>query len=86
MTESISPGVHCPSCGSGRTSVRDTRPYDNTVRRRRACKACGERFWTYEFSELDVPSMDRLPRETLKSLRAMALRIAERADESLRDE
>jgi transcriptional regulator NrdR family protein len=86
MTEPISPGVHCPSCGSGRTSVRDTRPRDHVIWRKRRCRACGENFSTYEFTEAEVPSMQRRPRDAIQTLRAMALRIVAHADESLRDE
>lgn len=37
----------CPACGSVRTSVSDSRPVRDTVRRRRRCRACKRR-WTTE--------------------------------------
>lgn len=74
-------GVPCPSCGSTMTVVKDTRPHDRTIRRKRECAKCGTRFNTHEMTEADIPS-----RDAIRSLRAMALRIVAHADESLRDE
>lgn len=37
----------CPVCCSSQTRVVDSRPYKDTIRRRRACIACSER-WTTE--------------------------------------
>jgi transcriptional repressor NrdR len=39
--------VRCLSCGSD-TKVIDSRPVDDTIRRRRSCPACEQRFTTYE--------------------------------------
>jgi len=43
--------MHCPFCQSFHTSVIETRyvQRDNSVRRRRKCEDCGERFTTYEY-------------------------------------
>lgn len=38
----------CPHCGSRTTTVLETRSTDETIRRRRRCAACRERFWTRE--------------------------------------
>lgn len=39
----------CPSCGAfDGSDVMDSRPNDGSIRRRRACKACGHRFTTWE--------------------------------------
>lgn len=40
--------MRCPSCGSDTTRVIDARASAETVRRRRECPACGERFVTDE--------------------------------------
>ena len=80
------PGIPCPSCQSHRHSVIDSRPRENTTMRRRKCKQCGERFSTFEFSEADVPSMTRQPRDALRTMRTLAMRMIGRADAELRDE
>ncbi|MBD3276374.1 MAG: transcriptional repressor NrdR [Candidatus Marinimicrobia bacterium] len=43
--------MHCPYCQSDDTGVIETRyvQRDNSVRRRRACENCHERFTTYEY-------------------------------------
>lgn len=40
----------CPSCGYGESKVVDSRPADDgaSIRRRRECLECGNRFTTYE--------------------------------------
>src|SRR5688572_33462746 len=45
--------MRCPSCGHQDTSVVDSREADDgdSIRRRRACDSCGERFTTFERSE-----------------------------------
>ncbi len=40
--------MRCPYCNAEDTRVIDSRPADNTIRRRRQCEACGKRFTTYE--------------------------------------
>lgn len=42
-------GIICPSCKSENTMVMDSRAAPcNTIRRRRMCADCGDRFTTYE--------------------------------------
>ena len=45
--------VRCPACGHADTRVVDSREAEDgqSIRRRRACDACGERFTTRERSE-----------------------------------
>jgi transcriptional repressor NrdR len=45
--------MRCPRCEAAATRVIDSRDLENgsTIRRRRACEACGHRFTTYERSE-----------------------------------
>jgi transcriptional repressor NrdR len=49
--------VHCPFCQHIDTRVIDSRVSDDgaTIRRRRVCEACGERFSTLETIELKLP-------------------------------
>ena len=49
--------MHCPFCGEADTRVIDSRVVEDgaSVRRRRACEACGKRFSTYERADLRLP-------------------------------
>jgi transcriptional repressor NrdR len=49
--------VHCPFCGADDTKVIDSRlvAEGDSVRRRRECLTCGERFTTFETAELVMP-------------------------------
>jgi len=49
--------LHCPFCQHSDTRVIDSRVSDDgaTIRRRRVCEACGERFSTLETIELKLP-------------------------------
>lgn len=49
--------MHCPFCQHHDTRVIDSRVSDDgaTIRRRRVCEACGERFSTIETIELKLP-------------------------------
>ena len=48
--------MKCPFCNAEDTKVIDSRPADQTIRRRRQCEACGKRFTTYERVEV-IPLM-----------------------------
>ena len=48
--------MRCPYCGAEDSRVIDSRPADNTIRRRRQCETCGKRFTTYEKIET-IPMM-----------------------------
>ena len=48
--------MKCPFCNAEDTKVIDSRPADNTIRRRRQCEKCGKRFTTYERVEV-IPLM-----------------------------
>ena len=57
----------CPLC-SGETCVRDSRPAEDSVRRRRECLACGHRFGTVEI-DMEMYSRSVLPdREAYRAL------------------
>ncbi len=49
--------MNCPSCGYFDSKVIDSRPVEenNSIRRRRECKACHLRFTTYEVIDVYQP-------------------------------
>jgi len=51
--------MHCPFCQHEDTRVIDSRLTEDgaTVRRRRECPQCGERFNTFETAELKLPAI-----------------------------
>lgn len=53
------PRMHCPFCQHEDTRVIDSRLAEDgaTVRRRRECPACGERFNTFETAEIKLPAI-----------------------------
>jgi transcriptional repressor NrdR len=53
--------MRCPFCGLGDTRVVDSRDIENgeSIRRRRECPACGQRFSTYERIALSLQVVKR---------------------------
>lgn len=51
----------CPSCSATETRVIDSRPAESglSIRRRRECEACGQRFTTYERLEPQLTVLKR---------------------------
>lgn len=51
--------MHCPFCQHDDTRVIDSRVSEDgsTIRRRRECPGCGERFNTFETAELKLPAI-----------------------------
>jgi len=51
--------MHCPFCQHTDTKVIDSRASEDgaTIRRRRECEACGERFSTLETIEIKLPTI-----------------------------
>ena len=51
--------MHCPFCQHEDTRVIDSRVSEDgsTIRRRRECEKCGERFNTFEVAELKLPAI-----------------------------
>lgn len=87
MSEQIViPGIACPACGRHQHKVVETLGKENCIRRKRECKACKTAFLSYEFSEVELPSMSRQPRDAFKAIRSMVSRIAERLNAELKDE
>ncbi|HEV7457930.1 MAG TPA: transcriptional regulator NrdR [Roseococcus sp.] len=73
--------MRCPYCGNDDTQVKDSRPSEDgsSIRRRRFCPACGNRFTTFErvqLKELVVLKSDgrRVPFDRDKM--AKSIRIA----------
>jgi transcriptional repressor NrdR len=52
--------MHCPFCQNIDTRVIDSRVSEegSTIRRRRECPSCGERFSTVETVELKLPASE----------------------------
>lgn len=44
--------MRCPFCSSQETQVKDSRPSEDNIRRRRVCADCGGRFTTFERIQL----------------------------------
>lgn len=77
--------MHCPFCGSEETKVTDSRfvTENNSVRRRRSCLHCEERFTTYETIELSMPRVvkrdeTRIPFDEHKLRSGMLLALQKR--------
>ena len=54
--------LRCPHCNSVRLQVLDTRAVEksSSVRRRRECKSCGERFYSWELTEAQATDLFEL--------------------------
>ena len=77
--------MKCPYCGSDTDKVVDSRSSKNgeSIRRRRECQKCGQRFTTYEYIEdvsLNVIKTDgsREPFDRKKLLRGITISCAKR--------
>src|SRR4030042_1605740 len=77
--------MKCPYCGSDTDKVVDSRSAKNgeSIRRRRECQKCGQRFTTYEYIEdvsLNVIKTDgsREPFDRKKLLRGITISCAKR--------
>lgn len=75
-------GIKCPMCRAARLDVIDTRPYGETVRRKRGCRACGFKFYTLEVVEETVASLPELdpmlnvraPKDSIKAMTEARIR------------
>ena len=59
--------MRCVKC-KGETKVKDSRSHKDTIRRRRICKKCKHRFFTFEVAE-EKPKIIELKVETPKKRR-----------------
>ncbi|NHN89317.1 transcriptional regulator NrdR [Acetobacter conturbans] len=77
--------MRCPFCSEAETQVKDSRPVEDgtSIRRRRACSTCGQRFTTVErvqLRELTVVKVDgrRAPFDREKLLRSVRIALRKR--------
>jgi transcriptional repressor NrdR len=77
--------MRCPFCGNEDTQVKDSRPAEDgaSIRRRRSCQACGNRFTTFErvqLRELTVIKTDgrRVPFDRDKLARSVRVALRKR--------
>jgi transcriptional repressor NrdR len=77
--------MRCPFCGNEDTQVKDSRPAEDgaSIRRRRSCPACGNRFTTFErvqLRELTVVKSDgrRVPFDRDKLARSVRVALRKR--------
>jgi len=77
--------MRCPFCGNEDTQVKDSRPAEDgaSIRRRRSCPACGNRFTTLErvqLRELIVIKSDgrRMPFDRDKLARSVRIALRKR--------
>lgn len=77
--------MRCPFCGHEDTQVKDSRPSDDgsSIRRRRSCSGCSQRFTTIErvqLRELTVLKADgrRVPFDRDKLLRSIRIALRKR--------
>lgn len=62
----------CPKCG-GETCVIDSRPSEDSVRRRRECLECGDRFNTMEIDADYYETLMQIDRKTIQKVMQEAL-------------
>ena len=77
--------MRCPFCGNEDTQVKDSRPAEDgaSIRRRRSCPACGNRFTTFErvqLRDLIVIKSDgrRMPFDRDKLARSVRIALRKR--------
>ncbi len=77
--------MQCPFCKSEETQVKDSRPAEDgsSIRRRRACPACGARFTTFErvqLRDMTVIKSDgrRQPFDRDKIMKSMQIALRKR--------
>jgi transcriptional repressor NrdR len=77
--------MRCPFCGNEDTQVKDSRPAEDgaSIRRRRSCPGCGNRFTTFErvqLRELTVIKTDgrRMPFDRDKLARSVRVALRKR--------
>lgn len=70
--------MKCPSCGSRETTVKDSRPLDSTIRRRRQCRTCHHRWTTIE-AEIndDAPTTTQVLTAELAKIHDLSEQVAD---------
>ena len=67
--------MYCPFCSHGETKVLESRLLDTSMRRRRECLKCSNRFTTYEHAEFNLKVLKKDNREEDFNLQKVALSI-----------
>lgn len=73
-------GLRCLECGHPNSTVRDSRPRDRAIRRRRVCLKCGHRWTTWEIPADAASLLDEIER-----IPEMLRTIAEQVDGAATD-
>lgn len=60
----------CPKC-AGELAVKDSRPVDDGIRRRRVCLSCGHRLTTFEIPQSEMEKVRRVT-ALIRQLEALA--------------
>lgn len=79
-----SSGPLCPACGSRGSQVKDSRPSDESVRRRRECVSCGLRYTTYESTDASIRDWAERQKHDVSTLSPEARAIVEQLISLLR--
>ena len=75
--------MECPFCAHAETKVLESRPVDASLRRRRECLECSNRFTTYETVSLQLKVIKRDGREedfTLEKIRRCIEKVCRKED------
>ena len=72
--------MKCPSCGSREIIVKDSRPLDTTIRRRRQCRTCDHRWTTIEAVIDDNASTTQVFTAELAEIHDLSEQVAEFED------
>jgi len=76
--------MYCPTCRSSESKVTDSRPADdgNSIRRRRSCLDCGERYTTWE----NITNLQTMRRDVFDAAVTLsaALEVVRRSLDELR--
>ena len=67
--------MYCPFCSHGETKVLESRLVDTSMRRRRECLKCSNRFTTYENAEFNLRVLKKDGREEAFNLQKVTVSI-----------
>jgi len=79
-------GLHCPSCNHPTSEVKDSRPNEHGIRRRRVCTGCNQRFTTLEVIATNPDVAQELADTSRRNSVAMRIRRITESLETLLDE
>ena len=67
--------MYCPYCSNNETKVLESRIIDTSMRRRRECLKCSNRFTTYEKSEFNLKVLKKSGKEEAFDLQKLSFSI-----------